>query len=398
MSPESPSSQGRSVLSYVMLPRPQELGVKSGFVLVGYAAGRWASHGAGSPVAVVATAVLAIEFLAYQARYMINDLLDAALDVAHPARIARGRLVIEDRRTRSIVGISAFGRAILALGVTVLLPGRERVTTIVAVVGVFVIAVPYEAVRQRLRRPASPQELSCLDRYCLAAYVLVGAGYALRTAAGLALAGAPWWSLVLAVLFAWPFGVTFVTMTWALEATSFVAADWGSLGDGLRWKRHLGPLLAAAGFLPLPVPPPPTAPNSTAVLSPPANWRAPWSAAALVAGVGAALLGSGLAAGWQWSQLWRWPTAGVLAVSIAGTVASLRAVPSRAVSRLALILAVPVAAIVVSAIGDVPRPLLAGLPIGAIMATAIVMRAFSYRELVSFGSRPVAVVVSPVES
>ena len=378
---------GSRLVAYLLVARPQDLMVKTSFVLVAYLAGRWASSGTGLPVWAAALAIVALELLAYQARYMINDVLDATHDAHHPAVASRRRIPNgQDRRIQRIVLGAAAGRVLAAVVACLVLPGRARPIGLTSIGLVFVVAAVYEWLRRALRRPVPLEVAGRLDWVCAATFVTVGAGYAVRVATGLALAGAPGWSLVPGAVFGWLLGVVFISMTWVLEGSSFITADWAGVDDHLLRKRHLAVCLRFAGLFP----PDPASwsgsPLDARVLGPPSPWTSPWAVAALPASVVAAALGLLLANEWA-PHPGLWPAAAASAMAAAATVAALR-LPTPTLVVAAGCSAGLVAALVgIAALEGLPKPGLAAVPAVLLVAAVLVFRGFSYSAMLGFGAR-----------
>lgn len=386
---------GLRLLVYVLLPRPQELLVKTSFVLVAYLTGRWASMGPGLAVWEVAMAIVALELLAYQARYQVNDILDAFHDADHPAAASRRRIPGgESGRVRATVFGAAAGRVALAGATCLFLQERARLTSLIGIGCIFLVALVYESLRRVLRRPVSLLAVSQLDWVCAATFVVVGAGYGLRVATGLALAGAPAWALVPAAAFGWLLGIACVSMTWALEGTAFITAGWSGIDEHLLRKRHLAVSLRFAGMFP----PDPAAgsgsPVLVRVLARPSQLRSPWAIAALAASTVAAVLGLLLGAQWRTGSgalpgATGATVAVITAVAVAGGAAELALrLPSPSVSvAVGCLFAVAAAFGGIGVVTDLPRPALAGLPAFLLLGAVFVFRGFSYSALAGFGSR-----------
>ena len=131
--------------------------------------------------------------------------------------------------------------AALLIGV---LAGLARQVLVLAV-AVFVVAAAYEFLRTP--RPGPPPR-----GRPIAVWLVVGLGYVIRGGLGLSTAGLAWGSLamVAGLVCAGSFGIMFVLLTWALEATSYCAADvgggWHAQAD-LATKPHLAALLPYLG-------------------------------------------------------------------------------------------------------------------------------------------------------
>src|SRR4051794_40691941 len=98
---------GRSLRSYLLLPRPGDCG-KAWLFLATLVLGMAASGSVSSPRLVRALIVwAALEFLVYQARYQWNDIRGFHADQAHPDAAQRGRLPGPVDRARPHIAASA---------------------------------------------------------------------------------------------------------------------------------------------------------------------------------------------------------------------------------------------------------------------------------------------------
>lgn len=315
----------RGILA-LLLPRPMDLLVKGPILLVAawLAASSPRSEGASWPTILLAW--VAVELLGYQARYVVNDLVDWARDRAHPAARGRARLLGIDERWLPAVGAVALLRGSAALALALVIDDQS--TSILALIAIGACAAIYEPARNVVRRgDVSLADAGHRRMRHDAIYVLVGLGYAVRIGAGLRLGGVDDVGvLVLGAALGVPYGTMFVTMTWALEATSFAAG--GTYIDAAVGKSHVTVLgdLARRNRGPFD--------SRSRVLMPRPVLSAPWVwatalAGALGAAVGVALDGSaatgpiaaaglaGAASGWavSWSAPWgRTVAVGVVAL------------------------------------------------------------------------------------
>lgn len=221
---ESFGTDKRSLRSYLLFPRPGDL-VKWTFVPVSAVIGLllpgvfdgFSTRDLGA----VLVGWLAFEYLAYQARYQVNDVRGLAHDLHHPKKSSRSRLPVRRHGVRTSIEASfaavATRLAILVI-VIILNPFDVREELGIAAVAAFLVAIPYEYLRSR--EPADP---AAALRLAGQVWVIVGAGYAIRVCLGLSLVGfsSPAVLVVFAVS-AWFFGIMFVTLTWVLEATSYL--------------------------------------------------------------------------------------------------------------------------------------------------------------------------------
>jgi hypothetical protein len=372
---------GRTLRSYLLLPRPKD-SVKWWILPLTFALGVLASGGvSATELARAAVVWFALELLIYQARYQWNDVRGFAADQAHPDAASRGRLPGPIERARPHIAASlavAMARLAAAAGLIVLLPSLDLATPLVALaVAVFGVAVVYEALREHATGRSS-EVPPALRPSIVALWVFVGAGYAIRGVAGLALAvdlgGEPTLA-VAAVITMWSFGIAFVTARWALEALAFARADGGRLEWSVRREQAREHTLALARWIPLPPP------DSRASDWRPAAWHAlaghtaasaPWNLAAVVAAGAAAATGLLLAG--SVSDL------AVAAAAVAGALAAsaVLAAPRRQGLVLAALAATAIAAL---AAADAPRPLIAVLPWLAILGAHLFFKAQSLETL-----------------
>lgn len=183
---------------------------------------------------------LVLELLIYQARYQWNDIAGVDSDLRHPEAGARSRLPVGStpqvrRRSIGLSWLTAAARILAALLVGWLtgLTGQVLVLT----GAVFAIAGSYELLR------ASRYRHWTLVRV-VAVWLAVGLGYLVRGGLGLSLGGLAAGSaaMVATLVCLGAFGIMFVLLTWALEATSYCTAD-----DDGRW--HARPELAVKPHL-----------------------------------------------------------------------------------------------------------------------------------------------------
>jgi hypothetical protein len=352
-----------------------------------YVLGRAGSTSPGMPIGLVGLAMAVFELLAYQARYMINDLLDRDLDAGHPAAAQRPRLPEGlTHKQLTLVACAAGSRVVVALlVVATALPQRLMSPILLAILGIFVISFPYELTRQaiRLRQTSTitVRDLSRLNAVSCLVYLLVSFGYALRIALGLTLASGPNTPLVLTgVAFAVPFGMMFVSMTWAIEGTSFISRDWTGIDPAILQKSHLGPLLYQAGALPLPLEPPQAPPTAVAVLLTAPRYLTVWNVTLILAAIAAAPFGLLLA------DRPHSPSVGLMlfavgACLVAATLVASRARRSAGLFALAFTSLAPLGALIGAVTQTVTRPLLTIVPIAILIGVAVTFRLFNFDTL-----------------
>jgi hypothetical protein len=297
----------RRLGGYLLLPRPGDL-VKAWIFPACFLLGVLAAEGAsGREVLRAALVWAALELLLYQARYQWNDIRGFEADQRHPDRAARGRLPGPPSRGRGHIRASAAvaaARLGLAAALALALPGLDLGVPLLALaLVVFAVAAVYEPLRARCTG-GSDRVPPPLGAGIVALWVVVGAGYAIRGTAGLAMAvglsGRPG-VFGAAVVALWAFGVAFVTGRWALEALAFGRRD---SDGGIAWRVEPGQArehsLALVRWLPAIVPESAGREADGSL----AGWRAltgavaplaPWNVAALVAAAAAAATGRLLA-------------------------------------------------------------------------------------------------------
>jgi hypothetical protein len=145
----------RSLLSYLLFPRPGDL-IKWTFVPVSAVIGLFLPDvfdgfstrdlGAGL------VGWLAFEYLAYQARYQVNDVRGLAHDLHHPKKSSRLRLPVHRHGVRASIKASLTAvatRLALLIVVLVLNPFDVREELGISAVAAFLVAIPYEYLRSR---------------------------------------------------------------------------------------------------------------------------------------------------------------------------------------------------------------------------------------------------------
>ncbi len=183
---------------------------------------------------------LVLELLIYQARYQWNDIAGVDSDLQHPEAGARSRLPVGStpqarRRSIGLSWLTAAARILAALLVGWLTGLTGQVLVLVG--AVFAIAGSYEWLRASRNRHWTSVRV-------VAVWLAVGLGYLVRGGLGLSLGGLAAGSaaMVATLVCLGAFGIMFVLLTWALEATSYCTAD-----DDGRW--HAGPELAVKPHL-----------------------------------------------------------------------------------------------------------------------------------------------------
>lgn len=225
----SAESRERSLASYLLLPRPEDL-IKSPFLPVAFIIAACATSSDWRRALVAALVIWAVlELLVYQARYQWNDLRGVGEDALDPKRLERRRLPT-GRGLEAAMRASARAagaRLYIAL-VAAWIPIEARgirVGFIIAwlIVAVFALAIAYEWFRERDSSSRSRPFVSWF------LYLLVGIGYALRGLTGLWLGDAdarlPGVAYLAFGLYLAAFGSTLVVMTWTHHGYSFCLQD-----------------------------------------------------------------------------------------------------------------------------------------------------------------------------
>ena len=325
---------------------------------------------------------LVLELLIYPARYQWNDIAGVDADQRHPEASARSRLPAGStpqarRRSIRLSWLTAAARVLAALLVGWLTGLTGPVLVLAG--AVFVIAGSYEWLRASRNRHWTPARV-------VAVWLAVGLGYLVRGGLGLSSGGLPWGSAAMAATLVClgAFGIMFVLLTWALEATSYCAAD----GDG-RWHarpelaakphlaallRHLGEPLGPGGL-------PPGVGRycgGDRVLRGGSRLTAPWNLALLAASASGAAAGAALARPHAAGAV-AWIAAA--AVGLAGGVVLARCRSAR--GRWAVAAAWFAAVIGAGLLARPALPVLAGLPWVAVAGLYCAFSGWSYRELVA---------------
>ena len=245
--PQSRTSE-RSLHSYLLLPRVAEL-VKWLIVPGAFAVASWAA-GSFSHWQRMLLVWLILEYLIYEARYQWNDLRGINDDSAHPVSKARRRLPGGEHIQRNIVAscLSGFIRLAAAL---VIGAAAHLLIPVAALMGlVFGAGAGYEALRSASAQPRLALRPTVRSS---AIWLLVGAGYAIRSGAGIWSAGYSVTSFpaLSSMAFFVVFGIMFVLLTWVLEGASYCRTDDGQTLyplPGLAAKPHVAILLRWTGW------------------------------------------------------------------------------------------------------------------------------------------------------
>jgi hypothetical protein len=241
----------RSLVGYLLLPRPGDLG-KAVILPLGFAVGVLITTAPDAAVLLRAALVwFAVEYLAYQARYQWNDIRGFRSDQQHPDSDERGRLPGPLERGPAHIRISAAVALLRVAGAGLLaLVLAQPAVLLVSVAAVFVVAAVYESVRSRAGTcciASSPAPA------CVLLWFVAGGGYCVRGLTGLVLATGGRLSpsaLVFAGVACWAAGMLFVTTRWAVESIPFARRAGGRLEWSAPADAGRGHLLALSGWLP----------------------------------------------------------------------------------------------------------------------------------------------------
>ncbi len=248
---------GSPVWRRLLLPRNRSVWVKWAYLPLGAVVAAAVHRSVPGPVALLDIALVWVvaEHLAYQARYLVNDLRDRVADAGHPAQQRRRRLPAVLSGPQLALAWGSVGvRIVLAVLVGVLwLEGPPREAALGFLVGLAVITAVYEVGRDRVRRRAvDPGGRGALG-LALPVLLAVPLGYGLRVGAGyhaLAPSGPDLEGgvLVSAVLL---LQTACVLLAWTLEGTAFLGGfpHAPTYDPGLRRRAHVGVLLVHAGAL-----------------------------------------------------------------------------------------------------------------------------------------------------
>lgn len=256
LNPSSETSRdqhrNRSMIMYVLLPRPADILVKSWFIVMALILGAVAAGAATKNWLNPVLFITVFEYLIYQARYQWNDIRGFAEDQEHPSSSDRGRLPGPVSKARSHIMVSLVFmiiRLLLAAYITLaVFPRTKQDAMLASSILVFAVGISYEYVRSTSKHRTDTFNCRWANPWILAVCLIVGLGYPLRVVTGLWIGSAGTIPLVVAcaaLICMWAFGCMFVMMTWSLEATSFVS-DSESTKEMARRKPHV---TALGGFL-----------------------------------------------------------------------------------------------------------------------------------------------------
>lgn len=247
------SRDERSLLSYVILPRPRDVVKWLFFPIVFLVVAASIGWPSGHEIARAGLLLLVLEYFIYEARYQWNDIVGFPEDQAHPDRKRRGRLPGPKERFPRNATISlaiAAGRIAAALALAAVAGDNLLAAAAVLLAAVFGAGQVYEVARSYVRRGPDDVRVSRALQ-ALPVWILVGVGYGIRGGAGAYAATPNLGTETRATLIALvgasliPLGCMFVTLTWALEASTHCKLVSGRLipGPGLARRAHLDALL-----------------------------------------------------------------------------------------------------------------------------------------------------------
>lgn len=389
-----PTPNERSILSYLLLPRPEDLvkwvivpasfgisllvGVQASHINIGYAVAVW----------------LILEYFLYEARYQWNDLRGLARDSVHPQARARKRLPLGRNSSKAArnaqlsavtmalrIGIVCV--AIWILGQPDMAPGYAKGLAGFSAI-VILSAIGYEALRADTKW-TPPLRMRARD---ISIWLLVGIGYAVRGCAGFFLGGTDWLSfrMFMVFLFFLAYGVMFVLLTWVLEAAQHcVSEPRGEVmySDELEHKSHLAALLLFTRYnhlVPTPHPPPGGVSDlgKVAILAGASSFLSPWNLAEIASGLFGGFLAASLLPAQKSVGSYGWLLAAYLVFSL------LLPVPPRFLLRCAVCILGGIAIVLSTSLltdTDARTAALACLPWAAVSIIYIFFRTQSYAGL-----------------
>jgi hypothetical protein len=379
------SRDGRSLVSYLIFPRPEDW--SKWLIAPGaFAATAWSS-GDFSEWRQFLLLWLVLEYLIYEARYQWNDIRGIADDRSHAESRARGRLPLgpagrPDKTTRAILVSMCVALLRLALALLAGWAAGLEGPVLALLATVFAVAIIYEALRAVRQKPAA----TAVSPVTVAIWLVVGLGYGVRSGLGFALGGfrIADWRFIVGISCFMAYGVMFVLLNWVLEATSFCILDADS-----RWQEKPGAATKAHVMILLKYVPitlgqtiykPDGKNSSERILEGHARIRAPWNYA-LVTSAG---FGGALGAGLAHAHPVRVGVAVTVALSLVFSV--LLALGSSPTARALVVVAGYIIITAVAALFcPLPYLVLAGAPWLMISMLYLLFRASSYRELKNFG-------------
>lgn len=238
--------RSRSLLSYLLLPRPHEV-TKWLFMPIAFTVTAWAAGSFARWQDLIFTWII-FEYLIYQARYQVNDIRGISEEARNPVKLMRRRLPMARNPQTSIVAslIAVIFRVLMAVLLAYIL---NLLTAVMILIGITVAAtVIYEALRA-----IRPRKKLLTSANSVAIWISVGFGYAIRSGAGIWLAGHPLLTTAsaLTMLFFAAYGIKVALQSWVLEAAAYCTSDeYGKLylKESIAGKPHIDALLAWTGW------------------------------------------------------------------------------------------------------------------------------------------------------
>lgn len=253
---DTPVEPSWSLPLYLLLPRRNEIVVKGVFLhylpaLVGalFTVGAIGSSGAQFRTALwhATVSFFCFEFLLYQARYTVNDLLGYREDRDHPSSVRPmrlptlwndgGRYDFGDQDAVILPRMVAFVLVFLVrisapfVVVLVLIP-ELREEFYVAFALAIAFAVVYELIRWSNRHVATRTRVWVRD---VVLFLVVAGGYGIRAGLGILIGSEPfesWWMVVGIGVAFYATGMATVLATWTLESSQFIAASAPEVSPG----------------------------------------------------------------------------------------------------------------------------------------------------------------------
>lgn len=199
-------------MKYLIYPKLQDL-QKPALMIVGFLCGMMLMDFKLAAESIKGFAVVFVVFdiLAYQARYLINDIRGIEEDIEAGCR---NRLLSDDINPGHAIKIAAVVaglRIIAALGLTAVLGGKNKALLLAGLAILFVSSVLYENAKDRKKTTDI--------------FILVGMGYPLRFFVGFfaAVPMSPKWlngQMLCVILAIWSYGSFSAIMAWANEVTN----------------------------------------------------------------------------------------------------------------------------------------------------------------------------------
>lgn len=249
---------GRRPLGYMLLPRPLEAILKSTASLAALIVVRLVVQAEWPGWWVGLAGVAAFELLAYQARYMFNDAIDASVDRAGARARRKGRAPSYGTNTKTIIRAGALARFGVFVLVSALLPAEIRPPLLLAGAAVIVLMGFYDRYSEFARGKWALEGGDVLtwlrelpSTPATTRLFLVAPGYGVRAAVGASLAFAGWPPVTTLVAIGGAMAClegSNVALGWALEGASDTSKDGTAARVQLSSRPHIAWLLRHAGL------------------------------------------------------------------------------------------------------------------------------------------------------